>query len=855
MNFKEEIQNSKALEARALEECNNEPIEIPGIIQSYGALVAFNFDSLDITYASENLSDYFDFEEDNLFKLSIKDLFGSDIFHDISSIASHKSTYQQREQAKIIVLKEQQVDISLFRVDEHVVIEITPIIESVAILKINAHLKWTLDTIKKLEHVDDILNQSVIALRNITQFDRVKAYKFHPDDSGEVIAEFNSGKMDSYLGLRFPASDIPPKAREIFLKTSIRHIHDTSDAGVRLRRANKTLKPLNLTLGILRGNSPVHNQYLRNMYVSSTLTLPIIIKGKLWGLFALHNQDVKQLSSEITYSSELVGQIVGMILEQKIEQAAEKKINTLHLEREEFITLNQNPAYLQTFWKDYGRKLKSFIKCDGVAYHIGKKILLHGDCPGKETIESIATNFDNTETNDIFYSNDLTELHLKNLDDCRGVLALRIYTNDPEINIYFFRNKIEKNILWAGNPKKDIVFEKEKVRLHPRSSFNEFYDLNKEQSELWDFETLRLAEIAVVAFQKAVHIEKKTTKRLKIVVGELNHRLRNILTLVGSISKQTMHNTDSIDDYVNALEYRISALAKANSLITESSNTSVEVKKIFKSIIIPLCSSSENIILEGPNIKLIPEVTSMMVLIVHELTTNAIKYGALSTQRGKLKIVWDIDPEGLTIEWKELDGPQIEVPDKTGFGMTIIENAINYEFNGSSKIEFLKDGLYIKFQIPKNLVGESKDDVFILEQMQKTLKVKDSKSPKNPKERTVFILEDDFILAQDLKQAISNSKVNKIDTFSNQKQALNALGSVNYDFAFLDVNLKKESCINVAFECEKRKIPFHYISGYGNSFLEENTSFPEASVIEKPIKTDKLKEIVEGYILNSTDDK
>ncbi|GAA3634059.1 HWE histidine kinase domain-containing protein [Flavivirga jejuensis] len=847
MNFKKEIQNSKASEAKALEECNNEPIEFPGIIQSYGALVAFNFNSLAITYASENLNDYFDFEVDNLFNLSIRDLFDRESFHAISNIASHKSTYQQREQAKIIVLKEQKVDISLFRVDENVVIEITPIIESVEVFKINAHLKWTLDTIKKLENVNAILNQSVIALRNITQFDRVKAYKFHPDNSGEVIAEFNSGRMDSYLGLHFPAFDIPPKAREIFLKTPIRHIHNTSDAGVKLKSANKTLKPLNLTLGILRGNSPIHGQYLKNMQVSSTLTLPIIIKGKLWGLFALHNQDVKQLSSEVTYSLELIGQIAGTILEQKIEQKVEKKINKLHLEGEEFITLNQNPIYLQMFWEDYADKLKSLIKCDGVAYQIDKKVLLHGDCPTKNAIDAIATNFSDVKTNNIFYSNNLSELQIKNLDHCRGVLALRIHVNNPKICIYFFRNEIKKNILWAGNPKKDLVFEKEKVRLHPRSSFNEFCDLSKEQSKIWDSETLTLAEIAVTTFQKAVHAEKATTERFKIVIRELNHRIRNILALVRSISKQTINDIDSIDDYANSLEHRILALAKANSLLTENSYTSVELKNLFERIIKPLCNNPENIILEGSGVKITSEIISMMVLIVHELTTNAIKYGSLSTQKGKVRIMWKTNSEGLTIEWKELDGPQIKAPNKTGFGTTIIENAINYEFAGSSKVEFQKDGLYVKFQIPKNLIGESKDSIFVLEQVQQAIPIK---KPKKYKVINAFILEDDFIIAQDIKQVISGPKVNKIDAFSNQKQALKSLEDTHYDLAFLDVNLKKETCMKVAFECEKRGVSFYYITGYGNSFLEEST-FPKAPVILKPIRTDKLKGIIDKHILNS----
>ncbi len=841
MSFNNDIQNSKILEAKALETCNNEPIAIPGRIQDYGALIAFNVDTLEMTYVSENITDYFDVNIKTIFNLSILTLFTPKDFHDISNIASHKATFSQRKQVKTTVLHTKKVDLSLFRVDANVVIEIIPLQSSIATYSTNSHLKWILDSIKSLDDVQDILEQSVAGLKNITQFDRVKAYMFHPDNSGEVVAEHNNGEMDSFLGLHFPASDIPPVARQLFSKIAIRYIENVNGGNAALL-AHTSVKdiPLNLTLSLLRGNSPVHNQYLKNMEVSSTLSLPIIVKGNLWGLFALHHKEVIELPSEILYTAELIGQIAGMVLTQKIQHKTDLKLKKLHLKGDEFITLNQNNLHLQKFWEAYAVKLKSLLDCDGVCYQIEDKLFVYKSCPPKNTILSIAKEFKKNNAPSLYHSSNLAF----DTSTTKGVLALCIHLEVPKVHMYFFRNEIEQNISWAGNPKKDIEFTKENVRLHPRSSFNIFKETNKGHSKLWDSETLYLAEAALLTFQKAAVTEKATTARLNTVVRELSHRLRNILALVRSISRQTANDNITIESYVNSLEQRIIALAKANNLLTDSFYNAVEIRIIFESVILSLCDRPEQLHLKGDSAKISSEVMSMLVLIIHELTTNAIKYGAFSQPNGQIAIKWYKVTNGLIIEWKELGGPKVNIPTKKGFGTSIIENAIKYEFDGASEVHYLKDGILAKFTIPAHLIGENEAPMFVLDQIENTV----IKIPrKKAKRLDVLILEDDFINAQDLRNMISKLDINSVSTFSNQKDALNAMNATDYHLALLDVNLKQETCLNIAKICHKKNIPFYYITGYGSSFLKGN-GFPKAPVILKPLSTQKITDIINHHI-------
>jgi len=850
MDLDKEIQKSKALETQALEACNNEPIETPGIVQSYGALVAFDFDTLAISYASDNIGEYLRLPSEDIFNHSIKELFTGLDYHQIANIASHNSTHYHREHVGIIISKGQGLDLSLFRVDGHVVLELTPIRQAVSTLKINSHLKWTLDTIQKIKNVDQILKQSVQALRSITEFDRIMAYRFHPDNSGEVVAEANNGKMDSYLGMRFPEYDIPPIARKIFLKIAIRHICNTSDEGVKIKAANASLGPLNLTLGVLRGNSPIHNQYLRNMGVVSTLTLPIVVEGKLWGLFALHNKEEKLLNSELTYTAEMIGQVVSMVLERQLQRNIAEKIAKLHLEGGQLVTLNEDEYNLNDFWKNYALKLKALISCDGVAYQVNEKIMVHGTCPSKAVIHAISEKLTSDTGPEIYHCVDLDALEIKNLKASKGLLALRVHNKTPNVFIYFFRNEVVEKVTWAGNPKKDLVFEKEQVRLHPRSSFNHFNELNEGKSVPWDADTLTIAEYALRAFKKAVAIEITTKDRLKIVVQELNHRLRNILALVRSISRQTADGSASIEDYADSLEKRILALAGANNLLTESSFNSVQLKSLLLKIIPSIGDFKERLQLEGPRIKLARSIVPMMVLVIHELTTNAVKYGALSIKQGRLRIVWQLKEDSLFLEWKELNGPVVKEPSRIGFGTSVIKNAIKYEFHGESQMEFQEDGLWVQFRIPNNLIGEDTEDVTAAEQ------VAEAVSPQVDKKQieiNVLILEDDFINAQDMKRIVALAKVNEINTFSNQQEALDSMNTMPYGMALLDVNLKNETSNLVAWECANKGIPFYYLTGYGSSFLEQK-AFPAAPVLLKPIQTETLKGIVKQHLLIDDND-
>lgn len=846
MSTKENIKASKALEKQALENCNDEPIEWIESVQSHGVLLAFDFDSLMVTHASKNLDTILKLDAKAALSKSIREVFNKDDVHDILNIASHNSTKFQREHIKVTSEGDKSIDISLFRTENSVVLELMPTGEDFKYININNNIKWALAKTHGHENIEDILKNAVQSLQKITGFDRVMAYKFLPDNSGEVIAEAVSTSMNSFLGLRFPAFDIPPKARELFLKNPIRYIKNTSDEGSKILINKENEDKLNLTYSFLRAAAPVHNQYLKNMGVQSSMTIPIIINNKLWGLFAHHHNTIKELSPQETYSADILGQTINMVLEHQTRSKSQKTIKDILENGNELVAINSNSFKLDKFWDSQAENLFKLIPCDGVAYVIDKEIKTFGDCPELFAITSIVEKV-NAKADEIQHYTNISELFSEGIKNTRGLISMQLNSQFPEINLLFFRDKISKKIQWAGSPKKELIFEKEKVRLHPRSSFNEYIESNSEDSDVWTTQDLFVAKNALDTFKKYIALEidkeKKAVsenERLKILVKELNHRVRNILALVKSVSKQTANTEKSIESYVIALEKRITALADVNNMLTESSFGSVDLTNILEKELAPFDHSGKNYEIKGETVELSSSVAPIIVLVFHELTTNSAKYGCLSTHSGKLTISWQSKKNDLFIFWKEENGPKVEEPDRKGFGRTIIENAIGYEFGGSSLMNFKESGLEVTIQIPLDAILREKTEMFATGQ----IKLKDDEKSAQIKDLNILVLEDDFIIANQFKALIENRIPSAVNIFSNQKAALNSFRNKTYDFAFLDINLKKETSLKVAQICKSKSIPFHYLSGYGDTFLQ-NKSFPDAPVFIKPLSDEQLFKILD----------
>jgi PAS domain S-box-containing protein len=201
---------------------------------------------------------------------------------------------------------------------------------------------------------------------------------------------------------------------------------------------------------------------------------------------------------------------------------------------------------------------------------------------------------------------------------------------------------------------------------------------------------------------------KRAEKRQKTLVDELNHRVKNMLSTVQSLAMQTFRKTGVPLRARQAFERRLFALSAAHDQLSIGGWESAELSAILHELLAPF-GDGERVRFEGEAVSLGPKTALTLAMVLHELATNAVKYGALSTPDGRVQLEWRVDESAgsgqLRIDWKESGGPQVEKPTRRGFGMRLIERAIEKELHGSAEIDFARSGVCGRIEIPVERTG------------------------------------------------------------------------------------------------------------------------------------------------------
>lgn len=203
---------------------------------------------------------------------------------------------------------------------------------------------------------------------------------------------------------------------------------------------------------------------------------------------------------------------------------------------------------------------------------------------------------------------------------------------------------------------------------------------------------------------------QRTEKQQEILLRELNHRVKNILAMTQAIALQTLRGSGDLEAFEHAFVGRLHALGRASTLLAASSWRATELRPIIDAALEPH-RTSENVRLSGPEVTLPSETTLTLSLALHELATNAAKYGALSVPQGRVEVVWAVeerrDPPHLVLEWLERGGPPVRPPEREGFGGRLIERGIGDQLGGTVQRQFLPEGARCRIELPLDAVPES----------------------------------------------------------------------------------------------------------------------------------------------------
>ncbi len=212
----------------------------------------------------------------------------------------------------------------------------------------------------------------------------------------------------------------------------------------------------------------------------------------------------------------------------------------------------------------------------------------------------------------------------------------------------------------------------------------------------------RVAGASLVA--RDISERKAAERKAALLLGELDHRVKNILTIVSAVVTQTLKSTSTPEAFAVEVKGRIQAIAKAHGLLTQSGEGEVSLRAIVTTELAPYDRGKGNLAITGADVTLTPKAALALAMAVHELASNAAKYGALSTTSGRLTVTWDVvDGAGkpaLTLAWTETGGPAVQPPKRRGFGTTLIERALTHELDAEVSREFLPAGLRCAVSIP-----------------------------------------------------------------------------------------------------------------------------------------------------------
>ena len=466
---------------QALRQCETEPIHQIGQIQPHGALLVLSADSQHIVLqASENLSNFFDLPVDGAHGKPLAALLGDASAMQVEQLIRNIGKENTATGIVSVILRQENLDLQvrLFVSGGMFVLELVYDDDTHQDERLPELLLLMKQLLPSFEADTDIyryFDQIATLVRTFTGFDRVMVYRFDANCDGEVIAESRVKTAASYLGLHFPASDIPPQARRLYTCNPVRQVADVEGQAVAVLPAlNPASKePLDMTHSTLRSFSPVHIEYLKNMGVQATMSISMLQDGQLWGLIVCHHMTAKRISYVLHDVAAFISRMVSLKLS-LIESLEHNNLvnKTIHIIGELLacITTDAEKAILQRLLPE----LLDLPDTTGIIMLVEGKRYLHGEVPEAKAINGLLAWLGKQAKTEVFSCDHLAQQFdpaREYADVAAGLLATPI-SSDMRNCIVWLRKEKLRTVHWAGSPMKTLHTDPEGgLHLSPRKSF------------------------------------------------------------------------------------------------------------------------------------------------------------------------------------------------------------------------------------------------------------------------------------------------------------------------------------------------------------------------------------------------
>ena len=615
----------------ALDACAREPIHIPGAIQPHGLLLVADPVNGAVLGGAGVLEQAFG--EDWLGR-TLTDLLGGDPVT-----------------GAVATLGGQDWTLAVHPTDRHVLVELEPANpDALPAAELLSLLSDMAGQFERATDIETLCARAAVAFRQLTGFDRVMIYRFLDDDAGRVVAEDRAEHLSTFLHHHFPASDIPPQARALYVRNRTRAIPDADYQPQPIRPAAAGLEDVDMSDVGVRSVSPVHVQYLKNMGVGASASISIVRDGLLWGLVACHHDTPRLLHADTRLAAATLAGGLARQLRAKEEAETYRERLRLRASEDNVIPRMAAEGARPSALKACAPELSRMMAADGLAFIGRGEIFTHGHCPPEAFVRELATwVVPQAAGGRAFATDRLPELFstaVHHQHDASGVLALPL-AEEGGLLLWFRAERIQE-IEWAGNPHKAVPHDPAKT-LSPRNSFESWTQTVGGRSRAWTLEEMDSAERLRRAFAEAdtaarlralnnqlrISLDEKEAlvRQKDMLIKEVNHRVQNSLQLVASFLRLQARTAGAeAAETLGEAQARLSAVSLVHRrLYVDDRVETVELGRYLEELMGDLRSTlgpdwSAGIRLDLGQI-LVPTDRAVNIgLVMTELVINATKY-------------------------------------------------------------------------------------------------------------------------------------------------------------------------------------------------------------------------------------
>lgn len=548
-----------------LTNCDREPIHIPGHVQGHGALLAVHPDYFTILQASQNVATYFGTPAETLLGKELS------ILLDPTQMGALRDARQSQPLAQnpVYVFQGEIGGQGPFDVSAHTYQGIL-IIEAEAVDQIDpaapdfqALVTESLVRLQSTKTLEDFCQAAAVEFRKISGFDRVMIYRFLQDASGTVVAEDLAPGIESFLGLHYPASDIPKQARALFVQNASRIIPDPSyEPSPIVPTLNPlTDRPLDMSYASLRGVSPMHTQYLRNMGVCASMSQAIVVDGQLWGLIASHHYENRRVPYGLRRGCEFLAKLVALMVRGKVDEEQSSYRQQIEETHDALVESMSRHRSIVEGLTGGERRIEHFVDCTGCAILADGECHLIGQTPTPTQVRVLAEWLRRERGDELYVTDSLSREYPEGermKDVASGVLSIRL-TKVPGEFVLWFRPEVVKTVNWAGNPTKPVEPTPSGDRLNPRKSFELWQEEVRDRSNPWKRLEIESARRLRIAITEMVIRRAEEVSRANVRLERSNVELDSFAYIASHDLKEPLrgiHNysTFLLEDYGEALD-------------------------------------------------------------------------------------------------------------------------------------------------------------------------------------------------------------------------------------------------------------------------------------------------------------